>query len=118
MAKAEPRQPGQGGNRQGNPDAMNAFRARQAFNRVLNSLYLEEKPALVLSTSRGSEGTIFVQGGGQYTKDAPEAPANVVLSPLLSTPRRASNSSSARGNGCIGPFPRQTSTGGRISRMC
>lgn len=81
MAKAEPRQPGQQGNRQqGNPDAMNAFRTRQAFTRVLNKMYLEEKPALVLSTSRGNEGTIFVQGGGQYTKDAPEAPANVVLS--------------------------------------
>ena len=81
MAKAEPRQAGQRGNRQqGSPDAMNAFRARQAFTRVLNNLYLQEKPALVLSTSRGNEGTIFVQGGGQYTKDAPEAPANVVLS--------------------------------------
>jgi len=61
MAKAEPRQAGQRGNRpQGNPDAMNAFRARQAFTRVLNNLYLQEKPALVLSTSRGNEGTIFV----------------------------------------------------------
>jgi Zn-dependent M28 family amino/carboxypeptidase len=43
-------------------------------------MYLKERPALVLSTSRGNEGTIFVQGGGQYTKDAPELPANVVLS--------------------------------------
>ncbi|RYF85194.1 MAG: M20/M25/M40 family metallo-hydrolase [Chitinophagaceae bacterium] len=82
MAKAEPRQPGQqGGNRfQGNAAAMQTFRTRQAFARTLNDLYLQEKPALILSTSRGNEGTIFVQGGGQYTKDAPEAPANVVLS--------------------------------------
>jgi hypothetical protein len=80
MANAEPRQPGQGGNRQGNPAAMQAFQARQAFTRTLNNLFLQEKPALVLSTSRGTEGTIFVQGGGQYTKDAPEPPANVVLS--------------------------------------
>jgi carboxypeptidase Q len=81
MANAEPRQPGQGGNRQGgNPNAMQAFQARQAFTRVLNNLYLQEKPALILSTSRGNEGTIFVQGGGQYAKDSPELPANVVLS--------------------------------------
>ncbi|HEX8315791.1 MAG TPA: M20/M25/M40 family metallo-hydrolase [Flavisolibacter sp.] len=81
MANAEPRQPGQGGNRLGgNPNALQAFQARQAFARSLNNLYLQEKPALILSTSRGNEGTIFVQGGGQYTKDAPELPANVVLS--------------------------------------
>jgi carboxypeptidase Q len=81
MAKAEMRQPAQGGNRQqGNPSAMSAFQARQAFTRTLNNLYLQEKPALILSTSRGTEGTIFVQGGGQYTKEAPELPANVVLS--------------------------------------
>lgn len=80
MAKAEPQQPRQPGNRQGNPNQMQAFQARQAFTRTLNALYLQEKPALILSSSRGNEGTIFVQGGGQYTKDAPEAPANVVLS--------------------------------------
>jgi hypothetical protein len=80
MAKAEMRQAGQGNRPQGNSNAMQAFRERQAFTRTLNALYLQEKPALVLSTSRGNEGTIFVQGGGQYTKDAPEAPANVVLS--------------------------------------
>ena len=79
MANAEPRQPGQGvGNRQGGNAS--AFQARQAFTRTLNNLFLQEKPALILSTSRGTEGTIFVQGGGQYTKDAPELPANVVLS--------------------------------------
>lgn len=81
MANAEPRQPGQGGNRQqGNPAVMQNFQTRQAFTRALNALYLQEKPALVLSTSRGNEGTIFVQGGGQYTKGSPEMPAAVVLS--------------------------------------
>ncbi|HEY0041382.1 MAG TPA: hypothetical protein VGB71_11995, partial [Flavisolibacter sp.] len=35
MANAEPRQPGQGGNRQGgNPSALQAFQARQAFTRT------------------------------------------------------------------------------------
>lgn len=80
MEKAEMRQSNQQGNRQGNPNAMQSFQSRQAFTRTLNNMMLQEKPALVLSISRGTEGTIFVQGGGQYTKDAPEAPANVVLS--------------------------------------
>ncbi|MDB5205923.1 MAG: family metallo-hydrolase [Flavisolibacter sp.] len=80
MAKAEPTPPRQGGRQQGNPQMAQTFATRQAFTRALNAMYLQEKPALVLSTSRGNEGTIFVQGGGQYTKDAPELPANVVLS--------------------------------------
>jgi hypothetical protein len=79
MARAEMRQPGQGG-RQGNAAMMETFRARQAFTRALNAFYLKEKPALILGVSRGSEGTIFVQGGGQYTKEAPVGPASVVLS--------------------------------------
>jgi len=81
MAKAEPQQPGQQGNRfQGNPSLRQTFQARMAFTRALNNFYLQEKPALVLSSSRGTEGTIFVQSGGQYAKDAAEAPATVVLS--------------------------------------
>jgi carboxypeptidase Q len=77
MAKAQPQ------NRQGgNPFRGNTnFAARQAFQRALNSLYLSEKPALILTMSaRGTDGTVFVQSGGQYTKDAPEAPASVALS--------------------------------------
>jgi carboxypeptidase Q len=53
---------------------------RQIFQRTLTALLNEEKPMLVLYNSRGTDGTIFVQGGGQYTKDAPEVPASVVLS--------------------------------------
>jgi carboxypeptidase Q len=79
MSKAEPPQ---AGNRQGgNPNARQSFAARQAFQRTLTALYNSEKPALVLSmAARGTDGTVFVQSGGQYTKDAPEAPASVVLS--------------------------------------
>ena len=80
MAKAEPQAPRQGGRPQGNPALMQNFGSRQAFTRALNALYITEKPSLILSIGRGNEGTIFVQGGGQYTKDAPEAPANVTLS--------------------------------------
>ncbi|MGZ3951367.1 MAG: M28 family metallopeptidase [Flavisolibacter sp.] len=78
MAKAQP-QNRQGGNQQfrGNPN----FASRQAFQRTLTSFYNSEKPALVLTMSaRGSDGTVFVQSGGSYMKDQPEAPASVVLS--------------------------------------
>jgi hypothetical protein len=79
MARAEMRQPA-GSNRQGNPALMQSFVARQAFIRVLNNMFMQEKPALALGISRGSEGTIFVQGVGEYTKDAPVGPARVILS--------------------------------------
>lgn len=78
MAKAQP-QNRQGGNPQfrGNP----AFAARQAFQRALTNLYTTEKPALILTmVARGTDGTVFVQSGGSYMKDQPEAPASVVLS--------------------------------------
>lgn len=39
--------------------------------RALPDFYKNEKPALVLSMSRsGNDGTLFVQNGGAYTKDA------------------------------------------------
>ena len=80
MAKAEPAEPRQGA-RQGNPAMMETFRARMALTRALNNFFTAEKPALVLSMGRGTEGTIFVQGGGTaYKKEAEVGPANVVLS--------------------------------------
>jgi len=77
MAKAQP-QNGQRGNQfRGNPN----FASRFAFQRALTNFYLSEKPALILTMSaRGTDGTVFVQSGGQYTKEAPESPASVVLS--------------------------------------
>lgn len=78
MANAEPRPTG--GNRQTNSAAGQSVMGRRTFLTTLNNFLLTEKPALILSSSRGSEGTIFVQGGGQYAKDAPEMPANAVLS--------------------------------------
>jgi carboxypeptidase Q len=79
MAAAEARpanqqRPGNQANRGGN------MASRQAMQRALTTLLAQEKPMLVLYNSRGSDGTIFVQGGGQYTKDAAEVPASVVLS--------------------------------------
>lgn len=83
LARMEQAQPAQRtGNRGGNPSMAEAMRARQTFARVLANFLQTEKPALVLSMSRGNEGTIFVQGapGGAYRLNAPETPANVVLS--------------------------------------
>ena len=80
MAAAEMRQQGRPnqGNRNfsGNPQ----FAARQAFQRTLNNLFTTEQPALILSIGRGTEGTVFVQQGGQQAKDAPAVPASVALS--------------------------------------
>ena len=78
MAKAERQQQP---NRQGNPQFRNTFASRRAFQQTLNALYISEKPALVLAMSpRGSEGTVFVQSGGSYKTDQPEAPPSVELS--------------------------------------
>jgi biotin operon repressor len=45
--------------------AMLAFQSQIAFNRALNNFYSTEKPSLILNMSRGTEGTIFIQGGFQ-----------------------------------------------------
>jgi hypothetical protein len=81
MAKIESSQARQN-NRQANPAMMEAFRARMALSRAMSSFFTNEKPALILSMGRGTEGTIFVQGapGTAYKLDAQTGPANVVLS--------------------------------------
>ncbi|MGI8601106.1 MAG: M28 family metallopeptidase [Chitinophagaceae bacterium] len=78
MAAAVPQEnTARGGRGNQSPEWM----AMQAFNRTLNALMLKEKPALILSMNpRGNNGTLFVSSGGQYQKDAPEAPASVVIS--------------------------------------
>ncbi|MBI1341890.1 MAG: M20/M25/M40 family metallo-hydrolase [Terrimonas sp.] len=49
--------------------------------RRMRELLANEKPGLILQMSaRGNDGTIFVSSGGSYVKDAPEAPASVMLS--------------------------------------
>ncbi|MDB5196483.1 MAG: family metallo-hydrolase [Flaviaesturariibacter sp.] len=80
MAAAEPRSAN--GNRpQGGPNnRQGAFASRAAFQRTLTAMLESEKPMLVLYTQRGNDGTVFVQGGGQFTKDAMVPPASVALS--------------------------------------
>ena len=80
MANAKP----DTGRRQQNnfsPDQLTAMRQRQTLARQMNDFYKNEKPALVLSMSRaGNDGTLFVQGGGSYAKDAENNYAYVMLS--------------------------------------
>ena len=58
-----------------------AMRQRQALARQMGDFYNKEKPALVLSlNARGNEGTLFVQNGGSYAKDAVNDYAWVMLS--------------------------------------
>jgi hypothetical protein len=80
MAKAEPEQPRQRGQNGGNPQALQNMRTRQSFQRNLNAMLVQEKPALILSMGRGNEGTVFVQQGGQQATNAPVLPASVQLS--------------------------------------
>lgn len=88
MAKAEMRQPGQGGRgpqaQQGgnaNDPQRQARMNQQLVQRRMNEFLTKEKPALVFSiNASGNDGTIFVSGGGTYTKDSEVAPANLMLS--------------------------------------
>ena len=59
------------------PNSDSAQRAerqrRAAQQRRIDQFLLGEKPALILTmNANGSDGTIFVSGGGSYAKDAPE----------------------------------------------
>jgi hypothetical protein len=47
--------------------------------RKINEFFIAEGVAAVLDTSRGDDGTIFVQGGGSRAKDAPPLPPQVTL---------------------------------------
>jgi len=82
MANAKP-DTGRGarGNFNANNPQMNARRQAQMLQRQMGAFYNAEKPALVLSMSRaGNNGTLFVQNGGSYAKDAENNYAWVMLS--------------------------------------
>ncbi len=81
MANAKPDTSRRQQNQNINPDQLAAMRQRQTLQRQMNDFYKNEKPALVLSMSRaGNDGTLFVQGGGTYTKDAINNYGYVMLS--------------------------------------
>ena len=80
MAAAKP-DTGRAGQRNLNTPQFNARRQMQQFQRQLAEFYNKERPALVLSMSRsGNEGTLFVQNGGSYAKDAENNYAWVMVS--------------------------------------
>jgi carboxypeptidase Q len=79
MANAEPVRADNPDFRMG-PDMARRFQ-RMNLQRRVNDLINKEQPALVLSMNiRGTDGTIFVQGGGSYLPGTPDAPASVVIS--------------------------------------
>jgi len=51
----------------------------RALIRKVNEFFVSEGVAAVLDTSRGEDGTIFVQSGGDRAKDAPPVPPQVTL---------------------------------------
>ncbi|MDE3154959.1 MAG: M20/M25/M40 family metallo-hydrolase [Acidobacteriota bacterium] len=68
-------EPGQGPN-----EALRRmFLARRAFNEKLNHFLLDEGVAAVIESSRGDDGTVFVQSGGSQDPKAPPVPAQVVM---------------------------------------
>jgi carboxypeptidase Q len=83
MAKAELRPAAGRGPQaqQANDPQRQARMSQQLVQRRMNDFLIKEQPALVFSMNpRGNDGTIFVSGGGSYTKDAEIAPANLMLS--------------------------------------
>jgi hypothetical protein len=79
MANAKPDTSRRQGNF--NPNQLTTLRQRQTLQRQMGDFYKNEKPALVLSMSRsGNDGTLFVQNGGAYTKDAENNYGYVMLS--------------------------------------
>jgi len=47
--------------------------------RKINEFFVSEGVAATLEPGRGDDGTVFVQGGGERTKEAPPVPPQVVL---------------------------------------
>jgi hypothetical protein len=83
MANPKPDSGRRQGNNFGNftQEQMAAMRQRQQLARQMGDFYKNEKPAVVLSMNgRGNDGTIFVQNGGAYTKDAVNNYAWVMIS--------------------------------------
>lgn len=81
MAKAGPPQPRQQNRPQVDSAQRAAAQSRFAVQRRMNDFLTKEEPALILSmNSNGTDGTIFVSGGGSYAKNSQEGPAMVMLS--------------------------------------
>lgn len=86
MAEAKLQQQRQPQLQQGDTAAMRRFREQFQRSRgpaqalaYLKGIAEKEGAVAILSTSRGTDGTLFVQGGGSYAADAPENFLDIVL---------------------------------------
>ncbi len=81
MANSKPDTGRRQANNNFNPQMLTARRQQMSLARQMGDFYKIEKPALVLSMSRsGNDGTLFVQNGGSYAKDAENNYGWVMLS--------------------------------------
>lgn len=73
LANAEPPIPGQqrGGPPQGNPDQINQMMQARALAGKRTEFLKAEGAAVLVDAGRGDGGTVFVQGGGSQSADAP-----------------------------------------------
>ncbi|KUG09594.1 M28 family metallopeptidase [Solirubrum puertoriconensis] len=67
--------------RQGNDDAMAAYRARLALRTKMAELFMQEGAAAVLSTRGGSHGTFFTSNGAPYAADAKPVLPEIEMAP-------------------------------------
>src|SRR5436190_3021551 len=66
--------PAQGNRPRGDSIQRAAMMSRAAFQRKMTDFFIQEQPGLVLSMNQsGNDGTVFVSGGGGYSKDAKES---------------------------------------------
>lgn len=80
MANAEPPQPRQGGPRGGQRRPMGGNNPAALLNQLKAKAQKEGAVAILSTSPRGHDGTLFVQGGGAYAADAPENFLDIMLS--------------------------------------
>lgn len=61
-------------------DRIAQFRAQRAFQQKVQQFLVEEGVAAWIETSRGDDGTVFVQSGGGRDKKDPPAPCRIAVS--------------------------------------
>ena len=62
------------------PERIAQFIAQRDLQKKISKFLKEENAKIILEPSQGTDGTIFVQGGGEYKIGSPEAMPQVVVS--------------------------------------
>lgn len=70
----------EGGGRNSDPAQMQTLRAQRDLQQKIAKFLKDEGAAVILEPSRGTDGTIFVQGGGSYRKGSEMPLPSVVVS--------------------------------------